>query len=158
MGQKYSIGMAEFRVSDKPEDRLCIMGLGSCVGACLYDRENCVAGMAHILLPQSIPGQKNIFKFADTAVEALLEEMAKVGARKKNVIAKIAGGAKMFAGTDSLFDIGKRNVEAVKQVVQDLGIPLLGENTGGNRGRSITFHVQNGRLEVKTIGQECFVI
>ncbi len=60
----------------------------------------------------------------------------------------------MFSGTDSLFDIGRRNVEAVKAELQKLKIPLRADDTGGNRGRSIMFYLEDGRLEIKTIGQK----
>lgn len=158
MYNRVVIGMAEYWVSDNPEDVLCILGLGSCVGLCLYDSSRKVGGMVHILLPESIPGQTNPFKFADAAVSALWEKLKSKGASTKHILAKIAGGAKMFSGTDSLFDIGKRNVEVVKAELKKLNIPLQADDTGGNRGRSIMFYLEDGRLEIKTIGQKPVVV
>ncbi|MEN3186357.1 MAG: chemotaxis protein CheD [Atribacterota bacterium] len=158
MYRKRNVGMAECAVSKDPEEVLCVLGLGSCVGLCLYDELKGVAGMVHILLPEKIAGQQNPFKFADTALPALIKELEKAGAKTKNLLAKVSGGAKMFSGSDSLFDIGQRNVEAVKNILKELKIPLQGEDTGGSRGRSIFFYVENGKLEVKILGQDIKVI
>ena len=158
MYNRVVVGMAEYWVSSNPEDVLCILGLGSCVGLCLYDPRKKIGGMVHILLPESIPGQSNPFKFADSAVPALWEKVKSEGASPENIFAKISGGAKMFSGTDSLFDIGRRNVEAVKAELQKLKIPLRADDTGGNRGRSIMFYLEDGRLEKKTIGQKPVVV
>jgi len=158
MYNRVVIGMAEYWVSDNPEDVICILGLGSCVGLCLYDSGKKIGGMVHILLPESIPGQTNPFKFADAAVPALWEKVKNKGASPHNILAKIAGGAKMFSGTDSLFDIGKRNVEVVKAELRKLNIPLRADDTGGNRGRSIMLYLEDGRLEIKTIGQKPVVV
>ncbi len=158
MQRRKNVGMAECAVSNDPEEVLCILGLGSCIGLCLYDELRGIGGMVHILLPEQVSGQSNPFKFADTAVPALLRELEKLGVRRKNLLAKISGGAKMFAGSDSLFDIGQRNAEAVKRALKDLEIPLRGEDVGGNRGRSIFFYVENGKLEIKTLGQDIKVI
>jgi len=158
MARKITVGMAEYHVSNDPEEVLCILGLGSCIGVCLYDPVRRVGGMAHVLLPEHIPGQSNPFKFADTAVPALLAEVEKVGGSRRNIVAKISGGAKMFSGTDTLFDIGKRNAHAVREALQALGIPLKGEDTGGSRGRSIFFYIEDGKLEVKVLGRDVIVI
>jgi len=156
--KKSSIGMAEYRVSKDPEEVLCILGLGSCVGLCLYDTVRKIGGMAHILLPEKIGKQDNPFKFAETAPLALLEEMQKEGALKRDIYAKISGGAMMFSGSNSLFDIGQRNVEMAKKVLAELGIPLKAEEVGGKKGRSIFFYVKDGKLEVKIIGREVIVL
>ncbi|WP_438316669.1 chemotaxis protein CheD [Candidatus Caldatribacterium sp. SIUC1] len=158
MARKIAVGMAEYRVSNDPEDVLCVLGLGSCVGVCLYDPVRRIGGMVHVLLPEHLPGQSNPFKFADTAVPALLAEVERAGASRRNIFAKISGGAKMFSGADTLFDIGKRNAEAVREALKVLGIPLKGEDIGGNRGRSIFFYLEDGRLEVKILGRDVMVI
>jgi len=156
--KRSSIGMAEYRVSKDPEEVLCILGLGSCVGLCLYDPVRKIGGMVHILLPEKIEKQDNPFKFAETAPLALLEEMKKEGASRKDVYAKISGGAMMFSGSNSLFDIGQRNVEMTKKVLAELGIPLKAEEVGGKKGRSIFFYVKDGKLEVKIIGREVITL
>lgn len=70
------------------------------------------------------------------------------------MVAKLAGGAQMFEVTRSEFmNIGKRNVEAAKKILDELKIPIVAEDTGGNYGRTIIFYSEDGRLEIKTIGK-----
>ncbi len=87
MYKRRNVGMAEYVVSKDPEEVLCILGLGSCIGLCLYDELRGIAGMVHILLPEQIPGQHNPFKFADTAVPALVRELEKTGAKPQSLLA-----------------------------------------------------------------------
>ena len=91
------VGMADLAATIAPQN-LVTIGLGSCVGICLYDKATKVGGLAHIMLPDSTQGRtmQNKAKYADTAIEVLLEEMTKLGAQKRRITAKIAGGAKMF--------------------------------------------------------------
>lgn len=154
-GETLKIGMADMKVSKAP-DNLTTLGLGSCIGVTLYDPVTKTVGMVHIMLPSSkeIRNNDNKAKFADTGVEALVEEMIKQGANKANLIAKIAGGSQMFnfgSGNDKL-KIGDRNAIAVKEKLNALGIRLKAEDTGGNFGRTVILNSSNGDLLVKTIG------
>lgn len=147
------IGMADLNVA-KSDDILQTIGLGSCVGICLWDPLTKIGGMAHIMLPSSLQAkQSNEAKFADTAVPLLIDRMIKAGAEKSRLVAKIAGGAQMFSfyGNNDIMKIGERNTEAVKQVLSLSRIKILAEDTGGNYGRTIEFYTQNGKLYVKTI-------
>lgn len=131
-------------------------GLGSCVGLTLYDASLKLGGMAHIMLPSSEiarEGQLNIAKYADTAVPELLRLMKNKGAVVSRLVAKLAGGAQMFAfagGGDSM-RIGPRNVEATKLVLQQLGILLLAEDTGGNYGRTVELDSRNGVYSIRSV-------
>ncbi|WIF94662.1 chemotaxis protein CheD [Caminicella sporogenes] len=149
------VGMADLNTTTAP-GILTTLGLGSCVGICLYDPTTKVAGMAHIMLPDSkkIKNNSNKAKFADTAIDWLIEEMIKKGARKYRLVSKIAGGAQMFAfmNKSDMMKIGEKNVIAVKEVLSNLNIPIVAEDTGGNYGRTIEFYSENGILLVKTIG------
>jgi chemotaxis protein CheD len=149
------VGMADLQSSTHP----CIittLGLGSCVGIALYDPIKKVAGLAHIMLPSSQQARNNtnIAKFADTAIVKLIDDMVAKGAVMSKLTAKLAGGAQMFSFTDSsdLLKIGARNVAASKEVLNSLNIPIIAEDTGGNYGRTIEIHSEDGRLLVKTIG------
>lgn len=149
------VGMADLNVTSYP-NALTTLGLGSCVGVCIYDAKTKIIGMIHIMLPYSwgVKNNTNPAKFADTGIPLLIENMEKFGAAKKNMVAKLAGGAQMFEVTRSEFmNIGKRNVEAAKKVLQDLNISIVAEDTGGNYGRTIIFYSEDGRLEIKTIGK-----
>ncbi len=155
MSNIVKVGMADLNTVIAP-GILVTLGLGSCVGIALYDTERRIAGLAHIMLPssKSINNKQNPAKFADTAVETLLNMMIERGADQKVIVAKIAGGAQMFSfknNNSNLLNIGKRNVIATKEILNKFGIPLLAEDTGGNFGRTIEFHSDTGILVVKTI-------
>ena len=131
-------------------------GLGSCVGVVLYDESKKLAGLVHVMLPDSTLNrttQINEAKFADTGVKAMAETLKRQGALRLK--AKIAGGAQMFQFTsdkDSM-RIGPRNVEAVKTQLRKLAIQLVAEDTGGNSGRTIEFDPATSILHVRTVNQ-----
>jgi chemotaxis protein CheD len=93
-------------------------------------------------------------KFADLAVPILLEKALNMGAEKRNLKAKIAGGASMFTFSDKnmMMDIGGRNMNSVKLVLSQLSIPIIGEDCGGNKGRTMIFDTLNGVVQIRTVG------
>jgi len=148
-----TVGMADFKTARSP-DILLTAGLGSCIGICIHDPILKVGGMAHIMLPTtsgSLGG--NPAKYADSAMELLLKEIAGLGANKSRLRAKIAGGAQMFSfpGKPPILKIGERNAEAVQQELKKYGIPLLISDVGGSFGRTIHFDVGTGDLRIRTI-------
>ena len=153
---KITVGISDLKVA-KGEDVLVTYALGSCVGICLWDSITKIGGLSHIMLPHSslAPGVQNHMKFADTAVVMLVEQMAAAGAQKFRIKAKIAGGAQMFSSLSdsSLSNIGPRNVEAVKAVLQKLHIPILAEDTGKNYGRTVYFCPQDGVMRVTSVNK-----
>ncbi|MCC5909822.1 MAG: chemotaxis protein CheD [Clostridiaceae bacterium] len=155
MEKTIKVGMADLKVTKSPKV-LTTLGLGSCVGVALYDRETKIIGLAHIMLPNStqIKNNANKAKFADTAIDILLKEMIGMGTNKSRLVAKIAGGAQMFSfgSNNDMMKIGYRNVVATKEVLKSFNIPLLAEDTGGNHGRTIEVYGCTGKLLVKTIG------
>jgi len=149
------VGMADLKVVKHP-GALTTLGLGSCIGICLYDPSTKVIGMAHIMLPSSktIKNNSNTAKFADTAMVELMDNMKKEGANMRRVVGKIAGGSQMFkfsSGND-MMKIGQRNAEAVRELLKANKIPVLADDTGGNFGRTIEFFSETGVLLIKTIG------
>ena len=149
------VGMADLSIAKEP-DTLTTLGLGSCVGIALYDPITKIGGLAHIMLPDSkqIKNNENKAKFADTAIELLVQQMIKEGARKSRMVAKIAGGAHMFEfkNMDDMMRIGTRNVAAVVQILNEMHIPIIAQDTGDNYGRTIELYTLTGMLRVKTIG------
>ncbi len=151
------VGMADLNAASNP-GILTTLGLGSCVGIVFYDDKNKIGGMAHIMLPTSrIAGGDNIneAKFADTAIEKLLDLMAGMGAKFTNITAKLVGGAQMFAnrnGSNDVLKIGQKNVEQILKILQEKDIRVLAQDTGGNYGRTIELHTETGVLMIKTIG------
>ncbi|MFZ5352056.1 MAG: chemotaxis protein CheD [Bacillota bacterium] len=155
MGDLIKVGMADLNYTESP-GVLTTLGLGSCVGICLYDTVTKISGMVHIMLPCSnqIKNNSNVAKFADTGIVKLLEYMLKIGAKRTKIVSKIAGGAQMFNFNDAsdIMRIGARNVVATKEVLDKLNIPLIAEDTGGNYGRTIELYSESGILLIKTIG------
>ena len=153
--QEIRVGISDMNTAFSP-DKIYTVGLGSCIGIVLYDKELKLGGMAHIMLPDSkqFSDVCNPLKFADLAIPTLLEEMQKLGSKKQNIIAKIAGGASMFNFADKKMnmDIGKRNSVSVKQILDSMLIPLIREDVGGNKARTIILDTETGIVAIKTIG------
>lgn len=156
MGNMVKVGMADFNICHSP-DAITTLGLGSCVGVALYDSVRKIAGLAHIMLPDStlVKNNNNIAKFADTGIDACIDMMVKAGASRNGLSAKIAGGAQMFAfgGNNDMLRIGQRNVEATKKKLKELNIRILAEDTGENYGRTIEFYPETGDLLIKAVGK-----
>ena len=146
-----TIGISDLKVC-RPPDVLVTYALGSCVGICLLDSATGVGGMSHIMLPdstQATNGAATPMRFADTAIPMLVNEMVKMGANRSRIRAKIAGGAVMVAATSDRFNIGERNIAAVKSALRKEGIPIIAEDTGLNYGRTVFFYPENGIMEVR---------
>jgi chemotaxis protein CheD len=157
------VKISEFRVARAPSI-LKISGLGSCVALVLYDPASRLAGLAHILLPGPAPDKdtepkpsagRNLFKYADQAIGALVEALRREGVSPERLEAKITGGSKMFEGTGELEKspqskpgIGERNVEAIKNHLDKLSIPVRGEELGGNEGRTVMFDTASGEVTI----------
>lgn len=153
--------MADLKVCKSPNG-ITTLGLGSCVGIALRDPNTKIGGLAHIMLPDSkaIRNNTNIPKFADTGIEELVKQVVAAGAGRGKLVAKIAGGAQMFAfqNKSDLVRVGERNVEAVKKKLQELKIPILAEDTGKNYGRTVIFYPETGDFIIRSVGREETVI
>ncbi|MCR5098437.1 MAG: chemotaxis protein CheD [Lachnospiraceae bacterium] len=157
MGQMIKVGMADLKVCKAP-DNLTTIGLGSCIGIAIWDPTTKITGLAHIMLPDSttIRNNSNIAKFADTGIQKLVDDMVKMGANKSRMVAKIAGGAKMFeisGGNASGINIGEKNALASKAKLKQLGIPLKAEDCGLNYGRTVEIYSEDGRYLIKAVGK-----
>jgi chemotaxis protein CheD len=149
-----NVGVAQIKSGVNPAVLRTI--LGSCVGICIFDRIKKVGGLAHVLLPVDTTSGKMPEKYADTAIPLLVERLIKEGGKKEHMSAKIAGGASMFKfhNNNNLGQIGDRNIEASKEALTKLGIPVLEEDVQGNTGRVIDFFLEDGRMKVKASGKE----
>lgn len=147
------VGMADLGVLQS-DGVLRTSGLGSCVGLALYDWKTRTAGLAHIMLPSSEIAREHVYlyKFADTAIPELLLRMRQRGAETEHIVAKLAGGAQMFtfSGGESM-RVGPRNVEACRFILQQCGIPITGEDTGGHYGRTVELYCNTGELHVRSM-------
>lgn len=147
------IGIADLQVAKGP-DLLTTLGLGSCVGLCLYDRLARIGGMAHIMLPVAPPNveMKYKAKYGDTAFEELLRQITRIGANPYVLEAKLAGGAHMFSSSmdSDIMKVGLRNIEICHKLLRSKGIKLVAEETGGTVGRTITLDCSTGLLQIRT--------
>lgn len=150
------VGMADLNVCKAP-DMITTLGLGSCIGIAVYDPVTKIGGLAHIMLPDStqMRNNSNIAKFADTGIEELIKRVTAAGANKRRLVAKIAGGAKMFqvSGLSTVGNVGERNALASKAKLKQLGIPLLAEDTGLNYGRTVELYPETGEFRIKAVGK-----
>ncbi|MDF2607708.1 MAG: chemotaxis protein CheD [Bacillales bacterium] len=151
------VGIAELDVVKTPNS-IRTSGLGSCVGVVIYDELQKIGGLAHVMLPDSSLAKGGIInssKFADTAVVDLYNRLIHIGGRQSVFKAKIAGGAQMFNFTtaNEMMRIGPRNVEAVKEMLKKLKVPIIAEDVGGNSGRTIEFFPNTTILTVRTVNQ-----
>ncbi|WP_435921225.1 chemotaxis protein CheD [Paenibacillus sp. DYY-L-2] len=157
-GRIVKVGMADLNVISG-QGLIRTTGLGSCVGVTLFDPVLKVAGLAHVMLPSSEiarEGNINIAKYADTAVPELVGRLKEMGASQSRLVAKMAGGSQMFsfAGVGDSMRIGPRNVESCKAMLSKFGIPLLGEDTGGNYGRTIELDSETGILFIRSVQKD----
>ena len=148
------VGIADLQIAKSPEI-ITTIGLGSCVGVTIYDPTSQAGGLVHVLLPSNNTEKNtNPAKFADTGIPELIRQLSALGAKRRCMVAKIAGGANMFSmgGKTNIFMVGQRNVEMCLEVLKNERIRLLGNDTGGNYGRTIELNTANGQLRIKTIG------
>ena len=135
-------------------DTLSTVGLGSCVAIMLHAPRARVGAMAHVLLPDEslARGEQPPAKFASAAVPLLLKDLKAQGVAEP-LVAKIVGGAAMFASLLKTggVNMGERNIEAVRVALKLAGIPIVGEDVGGDFGRSVYFTPADGQVRVRSL-------
>lgn len=126
--------------------------LGSCVGLALYDRRLRLAGLAHVVLPDSSGSGTPPGKYADTAVPALLEQLTRLsGNERLRLTARLVGGAKMF-DFHSGPAVGDLNVEALESLLDGVSIPIVARDCGGSKGRRMTLDITSGQITIESVG------
>lgn len=159
MSDMIIVGISDLKASKKPDEVFVTYALGSCVGICLYDATTKIGGLSHIMLPYSKDfadsGELNRMKFADTAIVDLYTQLRKLGAKADKLTAKIAGGAQMFTSSvgGTMGNIGGRNVAYVKEVLRQLKVPIIAEDTGLDYGRTVFFYNETGIMKVQSLGR-----
>ena len=151
-----AIKMGEGAVTSAPRI-ISSQGIGSCVVVTIYDPRRKMGGMAHIMLPDSnsVNGRSSPYHYADTAIVTLLGKLHSRGALLQDIVAKMIGGAQMFiCSNGSGPGIGKQNDSSIRQILGREQIPLSGEEVGGSYGRNVEFHLDSGKVIVKTAGKK----
>ena len=154
MMERQNIGIADMKLA-RGQGTLVTYALGTCIGICLWDPLLKIGALVHIMLPINMETNRTSpFKYADTGIRLTISKMEFMGAKRTRIIAKIAGGAKMFnvPANSNLGNIGQRNIESVHQVLRQEGIRLLKEDVGGSAARTLFFDVATGEGTVKIYG------
>lgn len=147
-GRRVHVVQGEHYVTDDPEVVLTTI-LGSCVAVCLWDPLRGVGGMNHFLLPEGkAEGANEGRRYGAYAMELLINELMRVGARRERLQAKLFGGARMFNG---LSDVGAANSAFAEKFMRDEAIPVMGTSLGGFGARRIQFWPTTGRAQQKTV-------
>ncbi|MBN1344760.1 MAG: chemotaxis protein CheD [Phycisphaerae bacterium] len=132
--------------------KLVTYSLGSCIGVAIWDPVARVGGMLHYMLPESSvspeKAQKNPAMFADTGLPALFKSAYKLGAEKRRMVVKIAGGSQLL-DDNGAFNIGKRNYAILRKIFWKNGVMINGEHVGGSLSRTMRLDLTDGRVTLK---------
>ncbi len=154
------VGVADVKVSNDPAARLITYALGSCLGISVHDPVAGVGGLLHVMLPTgTIDPAKMQAKpamFVDSGVPLLFKECYRLGARKERMIVKVAGGAHAGATEEGdRFQIGKRNMIALRKLLWKNGVLVHAQETGGvQTSRTMWLDVATGAVTLKVNGAE----
>jgi chemotaxis protein CheD len=155
MSKEIIVGVGTYHVAKSPRRLVCI-GLGSCVAIVLHEKIQEFGGLAHAMLPYYKEGKDriNAFKYVDTSIYLMVDDLLENGGKKSNLRAKLVGGSHMFSfmGNETL-DIGRRNIESAKDTLKEESIRIVAEDVGGNSGRTIYFDSKTGVIELKRSGR-----
>jgi chemotaxis protein CheD len=152
-----AVGLGEIQISRSPQDVLVAYGLGSCVGVGMYDPVAHIAGMLHAVLPSHPNGANDQSpKYVDSGILALLVQMLRSGAERHRLVVRMAGGANMLVapGFSQTFNIGSRNVDSAYATLASLNLRITSQEVGGNTGRTLRFYIADGRMTIRTIGNQ----
>ncbi|MER2294904.1 MAG: chemotaxis protein CheD [Desemzia incerta] len=160
MSEELKVRISDYKIATPP-DSLITIALGSCVGIAVYDPKTKVGGLSHIMLPDSklFKPPYKVEKFADLAIPQMVKEIKQL-ARTEKLVAKIAGGASMFqfSSQSDGESIGDRNIKAVIDCLNELNIPLLGQQTGGNTGRTMMVDLEEFKVTVRSANRVISVL
>jgi len=137
----------EYFVSN--EDLVIMTVLGSCIAACMWDGPAKVGGMNHFMLPEG-EGMEGFGRYGSYAMELLINEMLKMGARRETMQAKIFGGAAVMAGFTTM-NVGERNTKFVKDYLATERIPVVSQDVMDVQPRKVCFFPVTGKALVKRL-------
>ena len=159
-GKNITVDISDAKASADPADVLVTYSLGSCIGVSFYDPVAQIGGMLHCLLPEftgSEADADNPFKFADTGVKILLDKIISMGAVKRRLQVKIAGGAKRLKSISDRFDIGKRNYLAVRKILWKNAIMIKAQDVGGTIPRTMYLNIADGEVMIRSQGKKNYM-
>jgi len=147
------VGISDLKVSNNPGDILVTFALGSCIAVAIYDPQAKVGGLLHYMLPDSNldlrKAEAQPGMFADTGVPLLFKSCYRLGAEKKRIIVKVAGGASILDDTN-FFRIGQKNITALRKIFWKNNVMIEAEDTGSNYNRTVRLDLSNGKFLIKS--------
>lgn len=150
------VGVGEYAVSKNPGDTIKTMALGSCVGVIFLAPAIKAAGLLHIALPDSSINQKRVEErpgmFADTGIPLILRDLTKLGYVGGGMIVKLAGGAAIM-DPNNTFNIGKRNLLAVKKILWKYKLGAIAEDVEGAISRTVSIELDTGKVLISSPGR-----
>jgi chemotaxis protein CheD len=151
------VGMSDCKLGDAPGQVLATYALGSCIGLAVWDPKAGVGGLLHFMLPDSsidpAKGKENPFKFADTGIPLLIEQVCSRGANKRRLTVMAAGAAQIM-DHQNVFDIGRRNYAAMRKLLWKAGLLVHAEAIGGNTSRTVRLDIGTGRFWLHESGEQ----
>ena len=158
-----NVGIGDYAISQNPKVVIKTFGLGSCLALIALEPKIRAAGMMHIAMPSSeINVEKSLEKpayFVDTAIPLMLKKMSEIGGnnRGEGLIIKLIGGSQV-AALNQRFNIGKRNILAMRKFFWKLRIPISAEDTGGKISRTVCLDVRNGKISITSSSKKSWII
>lgn len=149
------VGIAEYLVSDVPDEVLVTYSLGSCLGLSLHDPVAGIGGLLHAMLPLSSADTRKAAlqpaMYTDSGAHALLQALFDAGATRSNLIAKVIGSASQVDDSQ-LFRIGERNYAVARKVLWKNGLLIAAEDVGGSVSRTVYLEIGSGRTLIRSEG------
>jgi chemotaxis protein CheD len=151
------VGISDLKVSNNADDVIVTYALGSCIGIAVFDPIAKVGGLLHYMLPESaldeVKARENPEMFADTGIPLLFKSCYKLGADKKRMIIKAAGGASILDDTN-YFRIGQKNIMAMRKIFWKNNVMINAEDTGLNYNRTVRLEMSTGKVFIRSSGGE----
>ena len=146
------VGISDLKISKNPGDVLVTYALGSCIGVAVYDPLVKVGGLLHYMLPDSTldanKARENPGMFADTGIPLLFKSCYALGAEKRRMIVKVAGGSNILDDTN-YFRIGQKNITALRKIFWKNNVLIEKEDTGKSHNRTVRLEIAGGKFFVK---------
>lgn len=156
------VGVGEYATSKSPEKVIKTLALGSCVAVVLLDPAHRAVGLLHVALPDSTINKERALErpgmFADTGIARILDEMKKYGYNgKSQMTVKLAGGANVL-DPNNTFNIGKRNILAVRKILWQYRLGAIVEDVGGSISRSVAIDISTGKVTISSPGRQDWLL
>jgi chemotaxis protein CheD len=149
------VGISDLKVSGNPADTMVTYALGSCIAVAVYDPAAKVGGLLHYMLPDSTldaaKAKDTPAMFADTGIPLLFKSCYKMGADKKRMVVKVAGGASIL-DESNFFRIGQKNIMAMRKLFWSNNVLIDAEDTGKNFNRTVRIDLGTGKFYIKRAG------